>query len=57
MLLLALVLSFACPRILAAKVSNGLMEAKDLSDIFSKYLQVTTVISNDEMYQVVGENS
>ena len=41
----------------AAKVSNGLMEAKDLSDIFSKYLQVTTVISNDEMYQVVGENS
>ncbi len=41
----------------AAKVSNGLMEAKDLSEIFSKYLKVTAVVSNDEMYQVVGERA
>ena len=39
----------------ACKVSNGLMEAKDLADIFSKYLKVTTIISDAEMYQVVGE--
>ncbi len=39
----------------ACKVSNGLMEADKLSDIFAKYLKVTTVISDSEMYQVVGE--
>ncbi len=36
-------------------VSNGLMEASQLSEIFSKYLMITTCISNSEMYQVVGE--
>ena len=41
----------------ASKVSNGLMEAKDLAAIFEKYLKVTTVISDDEMYQVVGEKN
>ncbi|MBQ3911818.1 MAG: class I SAM-dependent methyltransferase [Lachnospiraceae bacterium] len=38
----------------AAKVSNGLMPADDLAAIFGKYLKVTTVISNSEMYQVAG---
>ena len=35
-------------------VSNGLMEADELADIFTKYLDVTTVISSHEMYQVAG---
>ena len=39
----------------AAHVSNGLMSAEELSDIFAKYLEVETVISNDKMYQVVGQ--
>lgn len=38
----------------ASHVSNGLMEADKLAEIFSKYLDVTTIISNDDMYQVVG---
>lgn len=38
----------------AQHVSNGLMEAERLADIFSKYLKVTCIISNDEMYQVAG---
>ena len=38
----------------AAHVSNGLMEAKELSDIFARYLEVETVISDDKMYQVAG---
>ena len=38
----------------AAKVSNGLMPAEDLAAIFRKYLDVTAVISNDDMYQVAG---
>ena len=38
----------------AKKVSNGLMPAEDLAAIFRKYLDVTAVISNDEMYQVAG---
>jgi demethylmenaquinone methyltransferase/2-methoxy-6-polyprenyl-1,4-benzoquinol methylase len=36
-------------------VSNGLMEAEDLAEIFGRYLDVTVVISNDEMYQVAGK--
>ncbi len=39
----------------AKKVSNGLMEAKDLADIFARYLDVTVCLSNSEMYQVVGQ--
>ena len=38
----------------AKHVSNGLMEADELADIFTKYLDVTTVISSHEMYQVAG---
>ena len=38
----------------ACKVSNGLMPAEDLSAIFSKYLTVTTCLSDSEMYQVAG---
>ena len=38
----------------ACKVSNGLMPAEDLSTIFSKYLTVTTCLSDSEMYQVAG---
>lgn len=33
-----------------------LMEADKLSELLSKYLNVTTVISNDDMYQVAGKN-
>ena len=39
----------------AARVSNGLMTAEALSQIFRKYLEVTTMISDDSMYQVSGE--
>ena len=40
----------------ASSVSNNLISAKELSDIFSKYLTVKDVISNDLMYQVMGVN-
>ena len=39
----------------ADKVSDGLMEADRLADIFKKYTNVINVISDDNMYQVVGE--
>lgn len=39
----------------ASKVSVGLMPAEELADMFAKYLEVTTVISNEKMYQVVGK--
>lgn len=39
----------------AHAVSNGLMPAEELAAIFSKYLNVTLTISDDRMYQVVGE--
>lgn len=39
----------------ASHVSNGLMRAEDLADIFGKYLKVTTVLSDNRMYQVVGK--
>lgn len=39
----------------ASHVSNGLMRAEDLAVIFGKYLTVTTVLSNDRMYQVAGK--
>lgn len=38
----------------ASKVSMGLMSEEALAAIFAKHLQVTTVISNDRMYQVAG---
>lgn len=38
----------------AAHVSVGLMQAEDLKAIFEKYLDVTTVISDERMYQVAG---
>ena len=39
----------------ASHVSNGLMPADDLAAIFGKHLTVTTVISDERMYQVVGK--
>lgn len=41
----------------ASHVSNGLMPAEDLAAIFAKYLTVSTVLSNDQMYQVVGKKA
>ena len=38
----------------AMHVSNGLMPAEELAEIFGKYLEVTTVVSDERMYQVVG---
>ena len=38
----------------ASHVSNGLMPADDLVEIFGKHLSITTVISDERMYQVVG---
>ena len=38
----------------AKAVSNGLMTVEELAGIFSKYLRVTAVISNEEMYQIAG---
>ena len=39
----------------ASHVSNGLMPAEDLAAIFEKHLTLTTVISDERMYQVVGK--
>ena len=39
----------------ASKVSIGLMSAHKLSEMFSRYLDVCAVISDDEMYQVAGK--
>ena len=39
----------------AMKVSNGLMKAEDLAEIFSDNLTVTKIISDDRMYQVAGK--
>lgn len=39
----------------ASKISVGLMEADQLAELFADHLTVTTVISDDRMYQVVGE--
>ncbi len=38
----------------ASKVSMGLLSEQELANIFSNYLEVTTVISSEEMYQVCG---
>ena len=39
----------------ASHVSNGLMRAEDLAKIFAKHLNVTLTLSDERMYQVVGE--
>jgi demethylmenaquinone methyltransferase/2-methoxy-6-polyprenyl-1,4-benzoquinol methylase len=41
----------------ASHVSNGLMPAEDLAAIFAKYLTVSTVLSDERMYQVVGKKA
>ena len=41
----------------AHKVSNGLMEADKLAEIFKKHLEVTVIVSNDNMYQVTGKRA
>lgn len=38
----------------ARKVSNGLMPAEQLKELFSPYFYVDVLISDDEMYQVSG---
>ena len=38
----------------ASRVSNGLLPAEELAAIFEKYLDVTTVISDERMYQIAG---
>ena len=40
----------------ASRISNGLPEADDLAQLFSRYLDVTAVISDDRMYQVCGKS-
>ena len=39
----------------ASKVSMGLMPAEQLAGIFGRYLDVTAVISDEDMYQVAGK--
>lgn len=39
----------------ASKVSNGLMEAEKLAEIFNRYINTVQIISDDKIYQVVGE--
>ncbi len=41
----------------AKNVSLALPEADELAKIFSKYLSVETIISDDDMYQVTGKKS
>ena len=38
----------------ASKISNGLMYAEELKQLFEPFFQVDVVISNQEMYQVSG---
>ena len=45
----------ACHTGAAGHVSSGLMDAEELAAIFGKTLQVTTVISDERMYQVAGK--
>ena len=39
----------------AKRVSNGLMPAEELAEIFAKVLEVTAVIDDGRMYQVAGK--
>ncbi len=41
----------------ASAVSVGLMPAEELARIFARYVTVTTVLSDDRMYQVAGTRS
>ncbi len=41
----------------AHHVSNGLMSAEALSEIFKKYMTVTTAHSDERMYQVTGKKA
>lgn len=41
----------------ASRVSVGLMPAGELAEILRKHLEVTTVLSNDDMYQVAGKRA
>lgn len=36
------------------EIKHDLMEADRLAELFSKYLEVTAVISDEKMYQVAG---
>ncbi|MBO4318298.1 MAG: class I SAM-dependent methyltransferase [Mailhella sp.] len=38
----------------ARHVSNGLMPAEELAEIFGRHLHVTAVVSDENMYQVAG---
>ena len=38
----------------AQRVSNGLMSAEALAEIFGKHLRVTALVSDEKMYQVTG---
>ena len=40
----------------ASRISNGLPEADDLAALFSRYLEITAVISDERMYQVCGKS-
>ena len=39
----------------ARHVSNGLMPAADLAELFAGVLRVTAVVEDDDMYQVAGK--
>lgn len=39
----------------AGHVSKGLMSAEELSGIFAEHLKVTSLVSDERMYQVVGK--
>ena len=41
----------------AGRVSNGLMSAEALAEIFSEVLNVSAVVSDERMYQVVGKRA
>lgn len=41
----------------AAHVSNGLMPVEELGEIMQRYLRVTTLISDEKMYQAVGKRT
>ena len=38
----------------ARHVSNGLMRAEELAEIFGRYLELCAVVSDENMYQIVG---
>lgn len=39
------------------EIKRDLIEANELAQIFSNYLEVSTIISNDKMYQVAGRKT